>query len=588
MNNPLSLAGLSAPLRWLVNRISKLNVLRDWYDEWLTHHDGGDAQAFLDYTLKKTGVKTQVFNADNIAKVPEGEPLIIVANHPLGGLEGMLLSQLLLRYRSDVKVLTNEMLLGFKEFHSLFIGVDVLNPNKQAENAKGIRQVSKHLRAGGALLVFPAGTVSHRKLGSGDIVDPEWQDIVGRLALKFKAQCLPIHVDAQNSRTFYFSGLIHPRLRTLMLPRAMISKVNETVTLRVGEPTHLDESTLNPRSATDYLRMSCELLHSKDDGQLRASNDDAKPILDVSPGQVSPLQATIEYLPQLKPFCVLSRGDFDIYCAPFDKLGPFADLLALEREKTFRAVGEGTGLERDTDRFDPYYHHIWVWDAINNKLVGSYRAANVQSLVNARGLSALYSKSLFNYDKRFLTSLGGAVEVGRSFVATEYQSNTQSLDLLWHGLGHFMLKNPDCHTLFGCVSISKSYAPMVKAILVDALLAGHSAEDNTRALVKPNTPFSFKRRFWSNDLAESLVNMAAINKLLGRVNYQYRVPALIRHYIALRGKFIDFSINRSFNDSLDGLIFVDLRQTPDRYMKRYLGEQGVEQFRKIWSQQNAA
>lgn len=582
MNNPLSLAKLSPPVRWLVNRISKLDILRDWYDEWLANHDGSDAKAFLDYTLNKTGIRVETVNADAIAQTQEGERLIVVANHPLGGLEGMLLSQLLLQYRSDVKVLTNEMLLSFKEFHSLFIGVDVLNPNKQLQNAKGIRQVSKHLKEGGALLVFPSGTVSHMRLNDGAIIDPEWQDIVGRLALKYQAKCLPIHVDGRNSRSFYLSGYIHSRLRTMMLPRAMISKKNHTVTLRVGEPSVLDKESLNARSATDYLRMGCELLGPSGKADAQAANIGS--LLE----KQSPVNAVIEYLPQLQEFCVLNRGNFDVYCAPFDKLGPMADLLAIEREKTFRAVGEGTGLDRDIDQFDPYYWHIWVWDKQNSNLVGSYRAANIQTLVKSKGVSSLYSNSLFHYDQRFLASLGGAIEVGRSFVAARYQSSSQALDLLWHGLGHFMLQNPDCHTLFGCVSISKSYAPIVRALLVDALLAGHAAEEGTRALVKPHTPFTFKQRFWSKDLAESLVNMTAINKLLGRGNYQYRVPALIRHYIALRGKFIDFSINRGFNDSLDGLIFVDLRQTPDRYVKRYMGEQGAEQFRQSWGQQDAA
>lgn len=590
MTNPLALTDVSAPIRWVINRLSRLDILKQWYDEWLAG-SGGDAADFLDYTLGKTGINFEVLNEPLLNNIPQDKPLVFVANHPLGGLEGMLLSRLLLRYRPDLKVLTNQMLLCFKEFDELFIGVDVLNPNKQAENAKGMRAIAKHLGKGGALLVFPSGTVGHVQAPQvftkkWTVIDAPWQDIVGRLAMKYKAECVPIHVAGKNSRAFYLTGLIHARLRTLLLPRAMISKQNDWIRATIGEPIVLERGKITPEAATDYLRLACEFL--ADDNAALTVEQAAKKKVAPLAVNASALEAIQRHLNNMAQYCVVTRGNFNVYVAPYTALGPVAQLLAIEREQTFRAIGEGTGLVSDVDRFDEDYDHIFIWDTQYKKIVGGYRAANVGHLVDKKGLKGLYSYSLFAYDKRLLMTLGGAIELGRSFITQDYQRDGIALDTLWCGLGHYLLQHPQCHTLFGCVSISQTFAPIARAVLVDALLEGYGADDKTRALVKAHRPFTFKARFWSKELVTTVANFSIINKLLGQGAYEQRVPALIRHYAALKGKFIDFSVNHGFNQSLDGLIYVDLRQTPERYLKRYLGASGAAIFKARWEQKDAA
>ncbi|WP_394201684.1 lysophospholipid acyltransferase family protein [Marinagarivorans algicola] len=590
MTNPLALTDVSPPIRWVINRLSRLDTLKQWYDEWLAGN-GGDAADFLDYTLDKTGINFDVLNESLLNNVAQDKPIVFVANHPLGGLEGMLLSRLLLRYRPDLKVLTNQMLLCFKEFNELFIGVDVLNPNKQAENAKGMRLIAKHLGKGGALLVFPSGTVGHIQVPQvftkhWTVTDAPWQDIVGRLAMKYKAECVPIYVSGKNTRAFYLTGLIHARLRTLLLPRAMIAKQNESIQATIGEPIILEKGKMTPEAATDYLRLACEFL-ADDNAAFTVEQAAKKKVKSLATSTSSP-EAIQNHLTAMGEYCVLTRGDFKVYVAPYAALGPIAQLLAVEREHTFRAIGEGTGLVRDVDRFDEDYDHIFIWDTQQSALVGGYRAANVKHLVDKKGLKGLYSYSLFAYDKRLLATLGGSIEVGRSFITPVYQRDGIALDTLWCGLGHYLLQHPQCHTLFGCVSISQTFAPIARAVLVDALLEGYGADDKTRALVKAHSPFTFKARFWSKELITTFANFSIINKLLGQGAYQQRVPALIRHYAALKGKFIDFSVNHGFSQSLDGLIYVDLRQTPERYLKRYLGADGAELFKTRWQQKNAA
>lgn len=579
-SNPLALAGLPPPLRFILNKLSSLHILRGWYDDWLQVPEK-DVTCFLDFTLDKIGAQFQAVNIEALESVPKDRPLIVVSNHPLGALEGMLLSRLLLQYRPDLKVLTNELLLQFKEFNDLFIGVDVLNPDKQQMNAKGMMQASRHLAKGGALLIFPAGTVSVLDMRSWSIQDAPWKHIVGRLALKYKAQCLPVHIEGRNSWSFYLSGLIHKRLRTLLLPRAMLWQRHKKVTARIGQSFDLSDTDIKkPGAATEYLRLACELLAVEKDSDKQALLK-APRILSAGIAE----QVLDRAFSQLHSYKVAEQGALQVYNAPYSALGHIAEQLALVRERTFRAVGEGTGLTLDVDRFDADYWHILVWDTQAKQIAGGYRAARVNSILNRRDVTALYSNSLFHYDERFIRELGGAVEVGRSFVTEAYQSDTRALDLLWKGLGAMMLQNPDCHTLFGCVSISSRYSPMLRALLTESFLAAHGAGENMRTLVRPVKPFRYSLKFWTPDTITALSSMAAINKLLGNSGNAMRVPVLIRHYLALNGKFIDFTVNRGFNQSLDGLILVDLRKAPPRYLRRYLGKSGACEFTQRWGQE---
>lgn len=576
--NPLALSGLSSPLRFIVNKLSSLEVLRDWYDDWLRAPEP-DAAKFLDFTLAKIGAEFDVSNPDALAQIPSDKPLIIVSNHPLGALEGMLLSRLLLQHRPDLKVLTNELLLNFKEFDDLFIGVDVLNPDKQQMNARGMMQASRHLAKGGALLIFPAGTVSVLDVKTWSIQDAPWKHIVGRLALRYKALCLPIHVEGRNSWAFYCSGLIHKRLRTMLLPRAMISQRQKRVRAHIGQSINFAETALDtPASATEYLRLASELL-AKDDTRAQKKSL-PKTVLSAGVDSAS----LVSQFNTLSEYQVAQQGPLQVFNIPYAKLGCVAEQLALVRERTFRAVGEGTGLAFDADRFDPHYSHIIVWDAEQHQIAGAYRVSRVSTLLEKEGVTGLYSNSLFHYDDRFIRALGGAIEVGRSFVSEQYQSDSRALDLLWQGLGAMIVKYPDCHTLFGCVSISSTYSPLLRAVLSESFLAGHSAGEHMRTLVKPVAPFKYSPKFWTVDTISALSSMAAINKLLGSSGSAQRVPVLIRHYLALNGKFIDFSVNRGFNQSLDGLILVDLRNAPARYLRRYLGNEGSQEFTQRWRQ----
>jgi len=479
----------------------------------------------------------------------------------------------------DLKVLTNEMLTLFPEFEHLFIGVDVLNPERKAYNAKGIRSVSKHLSGGGALLVFPSGTVSEMTLPFFKIEDAPWTQMITRLARKYKAPITPIFVESYNRTSFYLSGLVNKRLRTLLLPRAMYNKSNSEIPLHFGAPIPpQDLNRLNGAGddilPTHFIRMCCEVL-----GAPKQITQESNKLLTADPikNDIAPNDVTA-HLSSLEDCMLYEQDNFALYSAPYDRLGPVMEQLSIERERTFRGVDEGTGKEIDSDHFDPHYMHLFLWDKEASKIAGGYRLGKTDEIYKAHGLDGLYSHSLFDYNADFLDKMGKTIEVGRSFVTHDYQKNPRALDMLWKGIGRFVAQNNEYHTLFGCVSISRQYSALAKAILTDTFLSHYGVEDSVKRNVKARTPISAIKTPWTGKQLARLCEIPVLNKLIGRIDSGKSIPVLIRHYLALNGRFISFTVNTGFNAALDGLIMVDLRTTNYKYLKRYMNEDGAKIF----------
>ncbi len=589
MNNPFSLKQIKNPiLRMLVQKTSRLDILEEWYDDWLLNYkeQHGNVDAFIEYSLNRLDVRIDTIDEGSLSSIPKHGPFIAVANHPLGGLEGILLTQLLLSIRPDLKVLTNELLKQIPEFHDVFIGVDVLNKKKQRENVRGMREVSQHLANNGALLVFPAGTVSRLKLPSFTLADAPWNSLVSKLARKYNAPIMPMFVNNRNSLPFYLSGYIHKRFRTMLLPRAMLNKMGTDILVHIGAliPAADLQRLTDNNIATHYIRMCCEVLRCENQEDYIFDDDlnMASIKQNIDPNIIT------KHVESLEDCLIYSQGNFSLYCTPYPRLGPVVEQLAIERERTFREIEEGTGHELDSDHFDPHYKHLFLWDNDERKIAGGYRLGITNKILEERGIAGLYSHSLFDYNEKFLKKMGSTIELGRSFITPEYQRHPKALDLLWKGIGYFIAQNPQYHTLFGCVSISRQYSRLATTLLSKTFLSHYGVDSSIQRSVKARTPLNDSDTSWSETQISGLSAIPAVNKLVGRIDGGKSIPVLIRHYLALNGRFISFTVNKGFNESLDGLIMVDLRKTPDKYLQRYMGTEGLKKFKAQWGTEDVA
>jgi len=572
---------------------------------------GLSAHAFMRYTLDVLGIDYQVTKG-SLKNVPQTGATVVVANHPLGAIEGVMLAELLGHVRNDIKVLANHYLKRLPEISELFIAVDVFEGKEAIKaNIKAMREAHQHLAEGGLLLIFPAGEVSTYQAASDSaeeaqaiphrLIDKAWSRSVAKLVKRSQATTVPIFIDGHNSKAFYRAGTIHPMLRTLLLGRELLNKHNQTISIAIGDAIPFSELKVldNDQKVVNYLRLNTYLLSAANplQGSENTQSLINKPTTQTSTINEPTIHESIARVPVaemvgepviaaippallqaemdlLEPSChLLAQGDFDVYCVRSTAIPMMMQEIGRVREINFRAVGEGTGLACDVDGYDPHYHQLIVWHNTRHELVGAYRMGLVDELVEKQGIDGLYSRSLFNYDEAFINQLDTSIELGRSVVAEPYQRSLSALLLLWKGIATFVSRHPQYTHLFGPVSISNDYSLVARQLMASTLTVHHYDNDKA-ALVNATTPLKDGgQAFWHTDMLSALGDVQLLSKVLSRLEQGRGLPVLLRQYLGLKGKLVCFNVDPAFNDALDGLIVVNLTQVPEKTLGKYMGRE---------------
>jgi putative hemolysin len=220
---------------------------------------GLEKHAFIDRFKRVLKIECGL-DPGQLASVPQEGPAVLIANHPLGGLEGILLASILKAVRPDYKIFANVMLSFISELRDFFIFTNpVLKGGR--ENYDSISQASRWLRDGHLLLVFPAGRVGIYRAEKGYVTDERWDMIALSLGLKANAAFIPLFVGGECSKTFsLMSRFIYP-MKLLMLVREFISSFSKRVDFSIGRPVDIQRlQTMRKRHANAYLRMRSYLL----------------------------------------------------------------------------------------------------------------------------------------------------------------------------------------------------------------------------------------------------------------------------------------------------------------------------------------
>ena len=533
---------------------------------------------------------TERVSGKDLERIPRHGPALVVVNHPFGILEGAVLLTLLSRIRSDVKFLANGILEAIPEIRNLLIPVDPLGGEKVARNNHiGVRNAVEFLATGGPLVIFPAGEVSHFQWKERSVTDPKWNPATARMLAiaSRRAQgisVIPVYVEGSNSLLFQAAGFVHPRLRTVMLGRELLNKRRATVEVRIGSPVAAEKLLAIPSDGqrTEYLRWRTYLLASRNEYKPRTALPfvragerlaDLKPV--APPGDVAAMEREVAGL----PICsrLATSGELSAYLARAEEIPAVLREIGRLRELTFRAAGEGTGKSIDLDTFDSHYLHLFIWNESKREIVGGYRLAGTDAVRGEFGIRGLYANTLFKYGDEFLDRMGPALELGRSFVRTEYQKGFAPLLLLWKGIGKFVARNPQYKVLFGPVSISNQYQSTSRRLMV-SFLERYVSLKEWGGLVSSRNPFRSRdaQRRTLPDTALDLDDLsAAVSDLEPS---QAGLPVLLRQYLKLGGKLLGFNIDPQFANALDGLILVDLTKTEPKLLERYLGKHEAAQF----------
>ncbi|MGE0809712.1 MAG: lysophospholipid acyltransferase family protein [Immundisolibacter sp.] len=573
---PAGVAGVIAtPLLATAERLSGLKRLDALYRRAREQVGEGD---FLDTALATLGVEASV-DAQHLAQVPDQGPLVIVANHPFGGVEGMALAQVLRRRRPDLRILANHLLGRIPELDPLMIHVDPFGGAAAARrNRQPLRQALAWLDTGGALLVFPAGAVSHWHLTQRAVTDPPWQPAAAWLARRSQATVLPVFIGGRNSTLFQLAGLVSAQLRTALLVRELLNSHRRPLHVEFGRPIVADAlgSLGDDAACTAFLRLKVYALARRqaEPARRRIRARRVQTVVAGLPAQQ--LAAEVAGLPSESRLLV--HGDFAVYLATAEQIPHLLQEIGRLRELTFRAAGEGTGKATDIDRYDAHYLHLWLWDQRRQRVVGAYRLAPIDRVLATHGPRGLYIASLFRFQRGVLGSLGAALELGRSFVAADYQRDFQPLLLLWQGIGRYLIANPHYTRLLGPVSVARSYCDASRSVMAQYLGRdgadspfGGAVRGNFRPRPKGVLPASIGERL--------LRDMDAVASLVSAIEDDGKsLPVLLRHYLKLNGEVLAWNVDRDFGDVLDALLLVDLRRTDPRLLRRYMGADGAAAF----------
>ena len=551
----------------------------------------GRAASFCDAVLRGMNVKLEVSDED-LARIPKEGPVVIVSNHPFGGIEGVAFIRMLEQVRPDYKVMANYFLDAIPEMREMFIFVNPFGgEGATKQNIRPIQESLRHLKGGHILGVFPSGEVSSVDLRSRLVRDPPWNPMIASLARKTGATIVPMHFCGRNPGFFQAAGLVHPRLRTVLLPRMTARRRNSAIQAFVGAPITPAEAA---KFATDeeliqYARLRSYALEGRVEKtkrtlfprlRLRRRQKAAPagaPVIDETP--VETLEAALAALP--KDAFLLSGSGLDVYFTKLNADSPILREIGRLREITFRAVGEGTGLSSDTDRYDLTYHHLFLWDPKARRLVGAYRMGLAPEIMAAEGVKGLYTHTLFKYKAALIEKCQPAIEMGRSFVRPECQRGFAPLLMLWKGIGAFVARHPEYVNLFGPVSISAAYRDTSRNILLRSLSLSNFARDLAR-LVRPRRPARrTKRAEWKNpDYETFIADTDRAGAILADIEADHKgVPILVKQYLKLGGRILAFNVDPDFGDCVDGLIVVDLRKTDRRTRAHYMGAESDAVFR---------
>ena len=549
----------------------------------------------LDALLAEMNINLQVHAAD-LERVPRKGPLVAVANHPFGVLDGAVLAVLLSRARPDVKILTNSLLEDIPELHQQCFFVDPFRTGLSAEkNKRPVKLALEWLQQGRTLAVFPAGEVSQWNLRQAQITDPAWNTLAARLIRKTGASALPVYFCGRNSVSFQLAGMINPRLRTFFLLQEFLEQRNKVVQVRIGSaiPSTLISNLENDEEATEYLRLRTYLLayRGKKTTSLPSKMRSALPRKIEAIAPEAPTQFIIDDLNRLPVERLLvENADFAVYVARGSELPHSLEELGRLREITFRAAGEGTGRSADLDSFDPYYWHLLLWSKQNHELAGSYRAANSDEVIRQYGVKGLYTNTVFRYDEQLFMKIGSALELGRSFVRPVYQRQYGPLLLLWKGIARFVAAHPETPVLFGAVSISNEYTSLSREMMVRYFERRNDGLDFA-GLVQPRTPMRAPmiRRSDCRAICRVLRDLDELADPISDIEEDGKgLPILLKQYAKLGGRLVGFNLDRKFSDVLDGLVIVDLRQTQPSVLERYMGKEGYANFRSVHASQVAS
>ena len=571
---------------WVLMKVLKISTINKIYKRNKHLSD----LYFLNALLDDFKIKFEIPEED-LKRLPKDGAYITISNHPLGGIDGILLLKLMLEQRSDFKIIANFLLHRIEPLKPYIMPVNPFEDRRDVKSSiTGFKTAITHLREGHPLGVFPAGEVSTYRDGKL-VVDKPWEEAAMKLIKKAEVPVVPIYFHAKNSRLFYRLSKISDTLRTAKLPSELLTQKRRIIKVRVGRPISIKDQKEHSELSdfSDFLRRKTYMLSktfedkSKILDNLKSTVKVPKsPKRIVTPIDPNVMMTEVENLRQ-KDLRLLISKNYEVYLASAGDMPNILTEIGRLREITFREVGEGTNEAIDLDTFDTYYHHMFLWDKDKNIVAGAYRMGLGSQIFERFGINGFYLQDLFRFEPELYKMMSQSIEMGRAFIVKEYQQRPMPLFLLWKGIVHTTLRHPEHKYLIGGVSISNQFSNFSKSLMIE-FMKSHYYDPYVAQYVHPKKEFKVKLKDADKDFVfdATEADLNKFDKIIDEVEPgALRLPVLLKKYIKQNAKLVAFNVDPLFNNAVDGLMYIKIADLPESTVRPVMEEFQAELERKF-------
>jgi putative hemolysin len=570
---------------WILMKVLKISTLNKVYDRNKHLQD----VEFLNAILQDLEIKFEIPEED-LKRLPKEGAYITISNHPLGGIDGVLLLKLMLEKEPNFKIIANFLLHRIEPLKKYIMPVNPFENHKDVKSSViGLKETFRHLSDGKPLGMFPAGEVSTYKDGKL-VVDKPWEEGAMKVIRKAQVPVVPIYFHAKNSRLFYFLSKIDDTMRTAKLPSELFSQKDRIIRVRIGKPISVAEQNEHT-TIDDYS----EFLRKKTYMLANSFNEENKQLISVpnlkppkSPKQIATpanQEKMVDEVNKLRDTdCrLLQSKNYEVFFTEANKIPNVLHEIGRLREVTFREVGEGTNESIDLDKYDQYYHHMFLWDDETKQIAGAYRMGLGSEIFPKYGMEGFYLNDLFRFESELHEMMHHSIEMGRAFIIKDYQQKPMPLFLLWRGIIHTTLRYPEHKYLLGGVSISNQFTDFSKSLMIEFMKSNYY-DPYIAQYVHPKKEFKVKLKDADKDFIfdEAEADLNKFDKIIDELEPgNLRLPVLIKKYIKQNARLVAFNVDPLFNNAIDGLMYIRIADIPESTMKPVMEEFQAELERKL-------
>lgn len=569
---------------WTLMKILKIDTLNKIYNK---HKHLNDLE-FVSSLLDEFEIKFEIPEED-LKRIPKNGPFITISNHPLGGIDGILLLKLLLEIRPDFKIIANFLLHRIEPLKPYVMPVNPFEDRKDVKSSvTGFKNAIGHLRDGHALGIFPAGEVSTYK-DDKLMVDKPWEVAAMKLIQKAEVPVVPIYFHAKNSKLFYRLAKMSDTLRTAKLPSELLTQKERLIKVRIGNPISVKDQQEHEslKNFTEFLRRKTYVLANPFQKKTLIESIPKTLKIPKPPKKIAGPASTEAMAKEVARLTaddkrLLQSKNYEVFLAQAESIPNILQEIGRLREITFREIGEGTNNSTDLDKFDSYYHHMFLWDNDQQKLVGAYRMGLGSKIFAEFGIDGFYLQDLFRFEPELYSMMSKSIEMGRAFIIKEYQQKPMPLFLLWKGIVHTTLRFPEHRYLIGGVSISNKFSDFSKSLMIEFMKSNYY-DPYVAQYINPKKEYKVKLKDADKDFIfdETEADLNKFDKLIDEVEPgSLRLPVLIKKYIKQNAKVVAFNVDPLFNNAVDGLMYIRIADLPESTVKPVMEEFQAELEKK--------